>query len=240
MKTLAVFAHYDYDNEVKEYVIYYLTQLKLICDEIIFVSTSELKEKECSQISSICSEIITRGNKGHDFYSYKVGLDYIGDLSPYEQVILCNDSCIGPLFDLEAYFNNMNELDVDFWGVSACARPFLHIQSYFLVFNRTVINSIVFKDFWQQVNVLNNKDEIVMNYEVGLSQKLLNADFQWSTIVPHKEYKLSACSLLQRKLAIYIQEYKFSNSRFSWKINQLVYLIILLNIIKCHLLRNHY
>jgi lipopolysaccharide biosynthesis protein len=39
-KILAVFSHYDVDNIIDDYVVYYLLKLKEVVTDIIFVSTS--------------------------------------------------------------------------------------------------------------------------------------------------------------------------------------------------------
>lgn len=214
---IAVFAHYDKNNQIKSYVLYYLQALRQVCDEIIFITTSCLSDIELSKVSLLCSNVISRENIGHDFYSYKVGINTISDLSKVEQLILCNDSCYGPIFDLKPMFQQMNVSNDDFWGISALSRPQLHLQSYFLVFNHKVIQSTIFKKFWSQVKVLNNKDKIIIGYEVGLSQCLINAKFSWQTIIPHTDYKLSYWKIVSRKIQIYWHERAFPNSRYSWK-----------------------
>lgn len=214
---IAVFAHYDENNQIKSYVLYYLQALRQVCDEIIFITTSCLSNIELSEVSLLCSNVISRENIGHDFYSYKVGINTIGDLSKVEQLILCNDSCYGPIFDLKPMFQRMNDSKADFWGISAVSRPQLHIQSYFLVFNHKVIQSAIFKNFWSQVKVLNNKDKIITGYEVGLSQRLMSAKFSWQTFIPHTEYKLPWWKIILRKIQIYWSEKDFPNSRYSWK-----------------------
>lgn len=214
---LAIFAHYDKNNQVQEYVKYYLQQLKMICDSIVCVTTSVLSVDEIDKLKLYCSDIIPRDNVGHDFYSYKVGLDSIKNLAEIESLILCNDSCYGPLFDLCSIFQQMHLRQADFWGISALSRPQLHLQSYFLVFNQRVINSFSFKQFWQDVTILDDKDNIIRNYEVGLSQQLIKADFSWDSVVPHQGYLLPWYKVLVRKVHIYWEERKFKSSRYSWK-----------------------
>ena len=42
MKRVVIFAHYDKDNIVDDYVIYYLKALKEVASEIIFVSCNPI------------------------------------------------------------------------------------------------------------------------------------------------------------------------------------------------------
>ena len=215
---LVIFAHFDKHDQIKAYVLYYLEQLKKVCDQIIFVSSASLDYEQCSKLNNLCTKIIIRENVGHDFYSYKTGIEAIENMNEVEHLILCNDSCFGPLFPLSDIFTRMALLKASFWGMSANSRPQLHLQSYFLVFNNKIINSDCFKFFWQELQVLNDKDQIVFNYEVGLSQRLTTAGFLAQSFLPVADYKISFIRLLWRKLVIYTKELtNRRESRYSWK-----------------------
>ena len=217
MKTVAIFAHYDTDNQINPSVVYYLQQLQTICGELVFVSTSNLSSNEFDKIDHIASKIILRENIGHDFYSYKVGLAAVENLKQLDQLILCNDSCFGPLFNLSDIYRKLTNQKGDFFGMSANCRPFFHLQSYFLVFNQRVIQSEPFLQFWQNLTVLTNKDQIVRDYEVGLSQILIKAGYQAISYLSLEKYQISQFNLLKRKFKIFFGELLNPNSRYSWK-----------------------
>lgn len=217
MKSLAIFAHYDADDSIKNYVVYYLQELSKIVDQIIFVSTSTLDESELAKFGSLNVRIILRENVGHDFYSYKIGLASIQDLTRVDKLILCNDSCFGPLFELQNIYAKLINSSGDFWGISANSRPRLHLQSYFLIFSHQVVNSVVFNNFWQELEIISDKDSIVNNYEAGLSQCLLSAGFKLSSWLPINDYKIKSLPLFCRKWQIFIGERNNVNSRYSWK-----------------------
>lgn len=217
MNKIAVFAHYDANNRIADYVLYYLRELKAVCNEIIFVSTSDLNAFEKQKLNGLVKHTINRENIGHDFYSYKVGINAIENLNEVEQLILCNDSCFGPLFPLLDIFAQMTSKPADFWGMSANSRPQFHLQSYFLVFKHNVINSEIFNLFWSNVQVLENKDRIVFDYEVGLSQQLISAGFSAESFLPVIDYQIDCIHLFKRKLFIYLKELANSHSRYSWK-----------------------
>lgn len=214
---LAIFAHFDKHHQIKKYVLHYLEQLKQVSDYIIFVSTSKLNDSECFNLSQFCSRVIVRENIGHDFYSYKVGINAIENLKEVEQLILCNDSCFGPLFPLSDIFVQMTSKPADFWGMSANSRPQFHLQSYFLVFKYNVINSEIFNLFWNGVQTLKSKDQIVFDYEVGLSQKLIAVGFTAESFLPLIDYQIDHVDLFKRKLFIYLKELANPHSRYSWK-----------------------
>lgn len=180
-KRLVVFSHFDIDNIIDDYVIYYLERLKRIASDIVFVSTSMLDRHEQNKLESLCSKIICRENIGYDFMSYKSGLLESGiDYSAYDEVILCNDSVYGPLYDLQEMFDAMQTDSCDFWGVTKCVQISPHVQSYFLVFKRSVVQSGRLNEFFSKVEILTSKKSIISSYEVGLSSYLKKSGFQFS------------------------------------------------------------
>jgi rhamnosyltransferase len=193
MKRAVVFAHYDRQDVVDPYVYFYLKQLVSLCDRLIVVSTSALKREEITELESIGCDVITRENVGYDFMSYRAGIESI-NYQDFDELVICNDSVYGPFFDLASVFLEMQEKhEADFWGMTSGTDIAYHLQSYFLVFNRVVLNSDAFMQFWESVGVLDDKREIIKQYEVGLSQKLLTAGFK---PMAYADYMPSASSQL--------------------------------------------
>jgi len=180
MNRAIVFVHYDRDNIVDDYVYHYLKELEKNASYLIFISTAQLLDKDVKTLSHHCSKVVIRENIGYDFMSYKTGLESF-NYQNYDEVVICNDSVYGPLYPLETVFEKMQNNTCDFWGITDNTDFNYHLQSYFLVFKKHVISSVTFKEFWEQVKVLHNKDEIIKKYEVGLTKSLLDKGFS-STI----------------------------------------------------------
>ena len=79
MRRAAVFAHYDKDNIIDDYVIYYLKALKELAHEIVFVSCKNLSDTEKSKLGGIADFIIAENHDEYDFGSYKRGYLYLKD-----------------------------------------------------------------------------------------------------------------------------------------------------------------
>lgn len=199
IKRATVFAHFDRDDIVDDYVIYYLRSLKKVCSYLVFVTTSALPEDEVSKLSGICDQVVARENEGYDFMSYKVGLQYLEN-GEYDEVVLCNDSVYGPLFPLEEVFEKMQTQDCDFWGITECSHPIYHLQSYFLVFRRDVLGSEHFKRFWENVSIKTKKSDIIEQYEIGLSQSLINNGFRARASITYHPSSIEF--LIMRRLSI--------------------------------------
>ena len=109
MRRAAVFAHYDKDNLIDDYVIYYVKALKEICEKVVFVSCCELSLEEKEKLNGIADYIIAERHEEYDFGSYKRGFFYLKNnemLNEIDELVFANDSCYGPLFPLKNVFQN--------------------------------------------------------------------------------------------------------------------------------------
>ncbi len=202
---ILIFVHYNRQNDVAGYVLYWLEHLKPIFSRIIFVSNSKLGYAEKENLELFCDEILERKNEGFDFGAWKEAIftESLEQLSTYDSLTLMNDTCFGPLFDIQEYYKIMESKEVDFWGNSmhestkkgmpgtnTCIPS--HIQSYFFVFNQNIIQSKEFKEFWESVNEKEkNVLKIIQKYETQLTQKLTQTGFVYKVYVESqaKEYK---------------------------------------------------
>lgn len=177
--TLCVFAHFDRDHVIDDYVVYYVQRLHELGCEIVFVSTAEhLSAAEIDKVRPYCHRVLVRENVGHDFGSWKVGLATIVDLDRYRRLILANDSVYGPLHDLAGVFTAMEQTGADFWGITDSHRYRHHLQSYFLVFNGPVLRHAAFRRFWNRLPFYAFKHVVVWRGEIGLSGALQRAGFR--------------------------------------------------------------
>lgn len=197
MRRAAIFAHYDKDNLIDDYVVYYLKALKEVADEIVFVSCHNISDVEKSKLDGVADYIIAEPHDEYDFGSYKRGYLYLQEcLAEFDELILTNDSCYGPLYPLKNVFEEMEtSSDCDFWGITknrfgliksengykTVERP--HIQSYFVVFNKKVFSSEIFYNFMKAVKHYDDKNDIVLNCEIGLYEQLTKAGFSSCTYI---------------------------------------------------------
>ncbi|MES2203856.1 MAG: rhamnan synthesis F family protein [Pseudomonadota bacterium] len=192
MRRLTLFCHFDKDNLIDDYVVTYLQGLKQIASDIYFVSNSLPSACELKKIEPYVKNITLRKNTGLDFGAWKeviltLGLPYIA--SHYDELILANDSCYGPFSPFSDLFTHMSNKNYDMWGITENCEPYYvsengevidippHIQSYFLVFNKTILQAACFSTFWNNVNNLACRDGIILNNEIGLTTLLKDNGF---------------------------------------------------------------
>lgn len=172
---IILYVHYDPDSIVDLHIVYQIKKLYEYGCKIIFISNSEISNKKT--ISKYIIKLIIRNNKGFDFYAWKEVLfsqkrEY---WYKYDELILMNSSCYGPIFHLSELFNKMNSIECDFWGITLYYKDNKyqeHINSYFINFKRNIIKSEKFWDFFESIKCHKNVNDVIKNYETTLTHYL--------------------------------------------------------------------
>lgn len=176
MMKAAIFSHYDPDGIVDDYVLYSIRCYRQYFDHIIFVSTSNLDVGQRLRAQSIADVVVCRENIGYDFGSWRIGFEIL-DLRQYESVAFINDSVYGPCDNIEYFMGCCERSRGDLWGASINYQFSPHVQSYFMVFKQNLLRSGFAKRFWTNVVPVESKFDLIMRYEVGLSQSVLKHGF---------------------------------------------------------------
>ena len=185
--TLCIFAHYDRDGIIDDYVIHYLEALAKLGCETVFVSTAPgLDADRIQRIRPLTSRIILRQNRGYDFGSWRDALATCGELTRYDRLLIANDSVYGPIRDLGEVFETMKQRGALAWGITDSWRYVRHLQSYFLVFERPVLESEAFQGFWRDLPDHRFKHSVIVEGELGLSRRLARAGFELAAVCDYR------------------------------------------------------
>lgn len=195
VKRLAVFASFASDGKIADYVVYYLRNLKEVCDAILFVTDNPLYPKEFDKIKDFVDYAKISRHGEADFGSYKRGYLYAhekGLLDTAEELIFCNDSCCGPFYAFENMFTKMEKQNFDCWGVCANDQVRYHLQSYFLVFKKKVFSSELFLNFMKTIKQKYELQPNILDYELDLMKMLEDSKFKCGSYISYepndKEY----------------------------------------------------
>lgn len=174
---LCIFANFDLESILHDYVLYYLKELSKYFD-VVFVSTSEnlhLNHNAIQMLKDICCAIVVRKNEGYDFGSWRFGIELFKTrLDQYENLLLCNDSVYGPLFDIKEPIEYFKNSEYQMMGMTMSKEIQKHIQSYFVLYKKELFLSKEFDNFWSGIRHHDHKLGVVLNYDVGWSQRLLS------------------------------------------------------------------
>lgn len=204
-KRLGVFIFFDRDSIIDDYVLYMLNSLNDAVNKIIFVSNCQLKDEELKKLDKYNIDINIRENEGLDAGAFKYVYDKYGKdyLTEYDELILMNDTFFGPFKPFKDIINEMNDKDLDFWGLTAnfdspdgtkkAIDGYIHshIQTYFIAYRKSILESDFFNNYWSRYNInKNNSFEDVVNHHESYFTYLLEKEgFKWDTYLDLEHYK---------------------------------------------------
>ena len=179
MTSIVVFASYDKDGIVHDYVLGYLRYLKEVADKIIFIADNYADEYEQNKLKELVDYAEFYPHGEYDFGSYKRGYHYAkinGWLDSANELVFCNDSCFC-ISSLIPIFETMKKRSCDFWGMIKSHEIQDHLQSYFLVFKKNVFMHKEFVDWIKAIKHQDNIDNVIKNYEIPLTSFLESQGF---------------------------------------------------------------
>ena len=184
---LALYAHYSERATVDLYVLFYLRKLRELSFQICFVSNSPIPQSKEQELREICERVIQRDNSGYDFGMWQQALAEFS-LDQIDELLLTNSSIIGPLHPLEPLWKRETLSGCDFWGLTDNDEYGNHVQSYFLVLRRQVLEHPCFPQFWRSVLPYANRQMVIQCYEVGLTSWLQQHGFRWKVIFLQEDF----------------------------------------------------
>lgn len=199
-----LFASFTKDGLVSDNTLLYLKSLRSFCDFIVYVADSKALPETLDKLKTLCDCIIIKRHREYDFGSYKRGYQYLLEhkiLDKIDSLLICNDSVdfVGNNSDLEEIFNKAKKAE----AYAMCMATYgfgkkikkhryewtknPHLQSYFLVLDRSVFTEDYFKDFILGVKRIRSKTEIIKHYEMGLSELLRAHNVRMDSFYPYDE-----------------------------------------------------
>ena len=205
-RTCAIFAGFSGDGTVPDYALHYLKGLAEISDHIIVVYDNELDDREAAKLQAYCDQIIVGRHGEYDFGSYKRGLAAARerlDLETFDNILLTNDSCYGPLTSFAPMYEEMCARPVDFWGLTFNTTFQPHIQSFFVCFSRAMFLREEFFAFFESVERKNDVSQVVLTYEVPMTGHFEKMGFTWDTVINTKTYGFERQRRMDANLTVF-------------------------------------
>ena len=159
--------YYDRDGIIDDYILYQINDLRENVTFLHCVINGKLTPEGRERLEPLVDEIYVRENKGHDIGAYKAAVEYIGwkKLGTFDELVLMNNTCFGPVYPFKEVFDWAKVQDIDFWGLTwgytvdwlghnnypHYTNSETHYQSYFLVVRRPLLGSKLFADFFEEI-----------------------------------------------------------------------------------------
>ena len=200
-KRLGIYMHYDAAQVISKEDVETIQYFSGMITDLMFVSNSALGQVELNKIRPFVRKTFIRDNIGFDFGGWRQVLLALGKeaVSQYDELVLLNNSFFKPVYDLGEVFSDMGKKELDFWGITVfpyspdgsyihkdCIPE--HLQSYFLVFENTVLQSAAFWDFWQNLKDYTDFIDVVGNCESQFTKILSDAGFTYEPYIRETYY----------------------------------------------------
>lgn len=205
MKRICLFAAYNNNDYIEEYVFDYLKELSIYTDIYYMADGDLVREEDINKLLYYCKNVFFIKHEKYDFGSYsELAKKYIGwnKIEEYDEMILANDS----VFFVQSFktvFEKMNQKNCDAWGllatdernyeyfytleeyltIPASKVPYFCIGSYFIVLRNNVIKDKKFQVFLNSVKKESNRHDVCMKYEMGLTKFLQKNNFKINTFI---------------------------------------------------------
>lgn len=210
-----IFAHYHSDGLIRKDIRNFLYESRKYFKKIVFIST-KVNQKELKKISNNV-KIIKRKNIGYDFYSYKIGFEYIRKISKNnfdnKKLYFINSSIL--FVDPKKIIKSVNKIVIkknEFWGLSRSLELTDHIQSYCFFFCASLFQNKNILYWWKKIKPLNVHYKIILKYELGLSKLMIRNNIQLKSVYK-KNIDLKTNNIF-KKIAQRFNEVFFKTPKF--------------------------
>ena len=163
-----VIAHYHPAGRVPVNLLGLVRRMRRLTSRIVFVSTG-ITDEEAARVAPF-AQVIVRENIGYDFWSYRVGIEALGDLAGIDRLVILNSSFITlfPKRLLAQFTADLGEPGLR--GLTACRHPLPHLQSYCIMFEtQELLRSDTFRRWWADMVPLSNRADVVEKQELGMA-----------------------------------------------------------------------
>ncbi|WP_156676549.1 glycosyltransferase [Streptococcus oralis] len=202
-KKALVYVIFESEARLQEYKLRFLQALVPLVDDVIVVVNGQLHDDDIKSLENY-GRVLTRDNKGYDTAAFREGIFAFGKdkLKDYDQLLLVNDTNIGPMRDLSHVFQGMADKQLDFWGISfgeeqedvTRENPYgyipKHLQSYFLVIEKLMLNDDAFYEYWTHLTDTDSRDKAIGRHETRFTKHFADLGYRFDAVV--QEYEDSA------------------------------------------------
>ena len=192
MNRLIVCTFYDKDGIVDKYVFHLLKSFLKVSSKLVLLVNGGLKEDATRCLSGMHVTVLIRENMGFDSGAYKwffTENPLKEKWADYDEVLLTNTTYFGPFFLWNNYFDFMNSIETDFWGLSVHPGGTLkngihfsrHVQTYFLAVRKSMLLSPSFFDYWANLHLPTCRLEATLNFELTFTDFFASKGFSYTS-----------------------------------------------------------
>ncbi len=220
MSRLCLFSSYYDKPTIPLYVENYLRSLLPFHEKVILLTNKrDMTESSLVFLKDLNIQMLAFENEGYDFGMWYHAFQEL-DIEEFDQITLVNDSCV-LINKLDGFFQWVRSLKLDCYAMSDNHELAYHFQSFFLVFDRKALAAV--KKYFEFFAIIQDKLNVVLHYEIGLSRYLLGKGFKGDAFYQSTHYSKFGVNLtIYRPLRIVkdgfplFKKSLLSTSSYSW------------------------
>lgn len=191
-KQVAVYAHYIRSGRITHMIRVQLEEYRRLGFDIAFVTMSEnIGPDDWVTLTGLCSLVIQRRSFGRDFGAWADAIPEVMRLSPdAEEVLLVNDSVLGPVRDLVPFLGRMRT-EPGVWGLIESFQGGAHLQSFFLLIRGASAVADLLK-FLSCLQLSNDKVAMINRGEVGFTASMRDRGHHVRAVIPYEMLETAA------------------------------------------------
>jgi len=204
LRRIGIFSFHDERGIVDDYVVFFLKELGKFVERIIFVSNGPLSDDSKGVLDGCVAEVVIRPNDGCEIIAYKEGLERIGfDAGGvYDELLMVDHTCYGPLFPFSELFAEMERRPCDFWGIAAhlatksnpqtgtSASPY-HLNANFIAVRRDMLRSPAFREYWSTIKPQDKFADAAPSHEAAFTEHFARLDYRAECYLDSAKYGTS-------------------------------------------------
>lgn len=195
-KRLLIYTIYETEATLGVHKLRFLEGLLPLVKQVLIVVNGHLSQADQEKLASY-GQVLYRDNVGYDAAAFRAGILHFGQaqLSQFDQLLLVNDTNIGPFVAMSQVFEKMPSRCLDFWGI-ACGEiqpdftgynPYgyipAHLQSYFLVIERSLLQYTGFYNYWSQLTDTDSRHKAIGKHETVFTQYFSDLGFTYDALI---------------------------------------------------------
>lgn len=197
-KRQLIYVIFEAQPRLQTYKLLFLEGLATYCDDVLIVVNGSLAKADIQSLEKF-GEVLQRENEGYDTAAFRSGILYLGKekLARKDELLLVNDTNVGPIGDLGQTLQTMALRRLDFWGISYGEEQEdftgynkyhyipLHLQSYFLVLEKSLFSSPHFWDYWQNLGDTNSREKAIGKHETVFTRHFSDLGYRSGALLAH-------------------------------------------------------
>jgi rhamnan synthesis protein F len=186
-RRVALYAHYCASGRVSGMVMQQLRAYAAAGFAVVFATASPvIVDEDWAEVASVATLLVHRRNHGLDFGAWRDLADSLRERWPnIEELLLVNDSVLGPIRPLEPVFAALRAGGDGLFGLTDSLQGGGHLQSYFLLGRgRDAVAEML--AFMRSAPISASKWLMVQRCEMGLSRHMHRKGFRIAALFGYK------------------------------------------------------